>query len=354
MEIHVGCSGWFYSHWRGVLYPREEPSTALWFGYYAEVFRTVELNAPFYRWPRPATVRRWKRDAPPGFRYAVKAHARLTHEKGLVRTRRLVADFCSLAETLGEHFGCLLFQFPPRHHYSRSRLASIVRQLGGRPAVAVEFRHRSWWREAVFRAFDRAGLIFCSVSGPRLPDRLVVTSGRIYLRFHGRTRWYRHDYTDAELAPWVERVAASGAREAWIYFNNDREGHAVRNARRFRRLLVTRLRLPPELRNPPPASARSTRHEPPPAVEKKIPPARRGEDDALPRQPRVGPGARPSRRAPLPEPRGQPGGRAPATRGGAPRRRPAGGPARKAADLNGAASVPVTPAASRRRNTRGS
>lgn len=49
MEIHIGCSGWFYSHWRGIFYPAREVGTALWFAYYANVFRTVELNAPFYR-----------------------------------------------------------------------------------------------------------------------------------------------------------------------------------------------------------------------------------------------------------------------------------------------------------------
>src|SRR5690242_17547870 len=49
MRLHVGCSGWFYSHWRGIFYPRQEPTTKQWFAYYANVFRTVELNAPFYR-----------------------------------------------------------------------------------------------------------------------------------------------------------------------------------------------------------------------------------------------------------------------------------------------------------------
>ena len=55
MEIHIGCSGWFYSHWRGIFYPSQEVTTKNWFAYYANVFRTVELNAPFYRWPKPAT-----------------------------------------------------------------------------------------------------------------------------------------------------------------------------------------------------------------------------------------------------------------------------------------------------------
>jgi hypothetical protein len=45
---NVGCSGWFYWHWRESFYP-PQPST--WFRYYADHFSTVELNAPFYSWP---------------------------------------------------------------------------------------------------------------------------------------------------------------------------------------------------------------------------------------------------------------------------------------------------------------
>ena len=27
MRVHVGCSGWFYSHWRGIFYPAQEVAT---------------------------------------------------------------------------------------------------------------------------------------------------------------------------------------------------------------------------------------------------------------------------------------------------------------------------------------
>jgi uncharacterized protein YecE (DUF72 family) len=59
----------------------------------------------------------------------------------------------------------------------------------------------------------------------------------LYVRLSGRTRWYRHDYTAEELTTWAKRIQASGAKEAWIYFNNDREGHAVKNALQLRRIL---------------------------------------------------------------------------------------------------------------------
>ena len=59
-QVHVGCSGWFYWHWRGDFYPAGLP-TKDWFGHYSKQFGTVELNAPFYSWPTVAAVRVWLR-----------------------------------------------------------------------------------------------------------------------------------------------------------------------------------------------------------------------------------------------------------------------------------------------------
>jgi uncharacterized protein YecE (DUF72 family) len=126
--------------------------------------------------------------------------------------------------------GCFLLQFPPSYRYSAARLKSIVGQLDPKYRNALEFRHKSWWRKPVYRALTKAGLIFCSVSAPRLPEELVRTNETIYLRFHGRSKWYRHDYSAEELVQWAEKIKASQAREAWIFFNNDYDGCATRNA----------------------------------------------------------------------------------------------------------------------------
>ena len=103
---------------------------------------------------------------------------------------------------------------------------------------AVEFRHSSWWRESVYRRFEEHGLTFCAVSAPRLPDDLIKTNDVIYARLHGRSRWYRHDYSDEELDCWAAKISDSGAREAWIYFDNDRDAYAIKNAH----ALIQRLR----------------------------------------------------------------------------------------------------------------
>ncbi|HEV7297721.1 MAG TPA: DUF72 domain-containing protein [Tepidisphaeraceae bacterium] len=235
--VHVGCSGWYYWHWKGTFYPADLPG-GKWFDHYASRFRTVELNAPFYAWPSVTNVKTWLRQAGRRrFVYTVKVSELITYEKRFVGTRTLVKDFGHIADLLGPRMGCFLFQLPPSVHYSKAMLHRILRQLDPARRNVVEFRHRSWWNETTYAAFRNAGAIFCSCSGPRLPDELVRTADDVYVRFHGTKQWYRHDYTKAELAVWADRIAASGARRVWVYFNNDRDGYAIKNAREMVRQL---------------------------------------------------------------------------------------------------------------------
>jgi len=235
-HVRVGCSGWYYRHWKGLVYPADLPSSR-WFQHYQETFDTVELNAPFYHWPRLTTVRNWARQASPGFQYSVKVNRHITHLKRFKDTKKLVHEFSEFADTLGEHMGCFLFQLPPSFRYTPARLLAIVSQLDPRRRNAVEFRHPGWWNEEVFAAFRKAGLIFCSVSAPRLPDDLIQTVDTVYIRFHGVAQWYRHNYAAAELETWAKRIRACDARSIYAYFNNDFQGCAFRNAQMLKQLL---------------------------------------------------------------------------------------------------------------------
>ena len=236
-QLYIGCSGWYYWHWKGQFYPAEL-SSSRWFEHYAARFNTVELNAPFYSWPTIATVRTWVRQAGRRrFIYTIKASELITHTKRFCRVKTLIRDFGHIADLLGPRMGCLLFQVPRSFQYTPARLKLILDQLDPARPNVVEFRHKSWWREPVYRAFRKAGIVFCSTSAPRLPDELIKTSDDIYIRFHGKKRWYRHDYTREELEIWADRIRASSAKRVWAYFNNDREGFALKNARLLRRLL---------------------------------------------------------------------------------------------------------------------
>lgn len=183
------------------------------------------------------TVRRWKREAPPGFTYTVKVNRKITHEKRMVGTAKLVTMYYDIAKILGEKMGCFLWQFPPSFKYTPANLKNIVTQLDPAYRNAVEFRHKSWWRKGVYRALAKRKLTFCAVSAPRLPDAFPADQEMLYVRFSGVTRWYRHDYSPEELTSWAHRIRAANAREVWIYFNNDRNAHAIKNALALRRML---------------------------------------------------------------------------------------------------------------------
>ena len=235
-SVQVGCSGWRYWKWRDSFYAGVAQQN--WFERYLKRFDTVEINASFYSWPTVTGVQAWRRQ--PGkkkFVYSVKVCEQITHIKKFKGTKTLVRDFGMIADILGDRMGCFLFQLPPSYRYTKARLNDIVSQLDPARRNVVEFRHASWWNEEVYEAFRKSRIIFCSCSGPRLPDQLIRTADEVYVRLHGPKRWYRHDYSKSELATWADRIKASGAKRAWIYFNNDNDAHAPKNATTLRRML---------------------------------------------------------------------------------------------------------------------
>ncbi len=232
-RLNIGCSGWFYWDWKDRFYP-PGITTKQWFQHYADQFDTVELNAPFYSWPTVATVQTWVRQAQNRqFVYTVKACELITHVKQFKRTAELVKDFYFIDRLLKSHMGCFLFQLPPSFHYTAPRLKRILDQLDSSKRNVVEFRHRSWWNKQTYLAFKKTNTIFCSCSAPRLPDELIQTHDEVYIRFHGTSRWYRHNYTPEELTDWAERIRQLNPSRVWGYFNNDFGGYAIENAREF-------------------------------------------------------------------------------------------------------------------------
>ena len=67
-EVRIGCSGWQYADWRGVLYPEGLRAAALAGRATRSIFDTVEVNATFYRLARPTAVQAGSTRTPPGFR----------------------------------------------------------------------------------------------------------------------------------------------------------------------------------------------------------------------------------------------------------------------------------------------
>ena len=238
-QVHVGCSGWQYRDWRGVLY---EPGLAQrdWLGRYAQAFDTVEVNSTFYRLARPAAVEDWVRRTPAGFLFAAKASRYLTHVRRLRELGEGIERFfVALAPLVASpKLGPIVCQLPANFQRDDERLASALEALpAGRHCW--EFRHASWFTDEVYALLREHGCALVIGDHPRWPFQAhVLTTDWTLVRLHHGRRGRRGNYSDREVDEWAARIDGWRRRaEVFAYFNNDWDGFAVRNARRLRRRL---------------------------------------------------------------------------------------------------------------------
>ena len=236
----IGTSGWSYDHWEGVLYPPRLPSVERLDRYRAE-FDTVELNASFYRWPPASRFAAWRERLPAGFELTVKAPRGLTHARRLASPEAWIERMTAGLHELAGRRGPLLIQLHPAFERDDARLDHFLRVLPAWTRPVIEFRHDSWIEESVFGILAHRGAAYCVMSGARLPCILRATAPLVYVRLHGpdHEHLYAGSYSEDDLRWWADRVREweSAGHSVYAYFNNDGEGHAVRNARTLRRLL---------------------------------------------------------------------------------------------------------------------
>ncbi len=240
MSLYIGTSGWSYDHWEGVLYPPGLPAVER-LAHYLPRFSTVEVNSTFYRWPPDARFAGWRQRLPPGFLMTVKAPRGLTHSKCLYAPEKWLQTVREGMRQLGDHCGVLLVQLAPTFAYDYARLAYFLECIPPEIRVAVELRHPSWQREDVWNLLERTGAAYCVMSGAHLPCVLRATTSFVYVRLHGpdRDHLYGGSYSEAELLWWRDRILEwqNAGKDVFAYFNNDGNGHAVRNAERLQSLL---------------------------------------------------------------------------------------------------------------------
>jgi uncharacterized protein YecE (DUF72 family) len=126
VKFHVGCSGFYYTHWKPDFYPKDLPKSK-WFEYYCEHFNSLELNVTFYRFPKIATFENWYRKTPADFKFTVKAPRLITHFKQFNDTDELMQEYYeTMMEGLKEKLGACVIQLPPRSIYTKDRLDRIL------------------------------------------------------------------------------------------------------------------------------------------------------------------------------------------------------------------------------------
>jgi uncharacterized protein YecE (DUF72 family) len=204
-RVSVGTSGWSYPSWRPGFYPAGlDPS--LFLGYYAERFRTVELNTTGYRMPGVEQFRRWAEQAPDGFEFAPKLPG---HRTDVLET------FDAGARALGDRLG------PVRVSLKSARDEGLVELILGSLApglrIAFDLEHPSW--DGVEEQLAAAGAVRVNDLEHPAPFR--------YLR--------RREAPDEAFA---ERIRAS-AEPVYVYFRHEDEPTAPAHAVRLMELLGT-------------------------------------------------------------------------------------------------------------------
>ncbi|RVU00562.1 DUF72 domain-containing protein [Mucilaginibacter limnophilus] len=217
--------------------------------YYAYLFNSIEINSSFYKVPQAATIRKWAESVSSNFKFTFKLWKEITHVKELNFRTEDIDRFMQVLDAAGDKKGCLLIQFPPKLAYDRrlnvETLIQAVHEVdpGNSWKIAVEFRHRSWYRDETYEMLENYNCSMVLHDLPASAAPMVVTSSDvIYLRFHGPQGGYRGSYADdflAEYASYITDWLAEG-KTVYAYFNNTM-GDAVHNLAALNNFVLSNL-----------------------------------------------------------------------------------------------------------------
>ncbi len=236
MDVHVGCSGWNYKHWKGVFYP-EGLKQKEWLAFYGRRFDTLELNVTFYGQPAKTTFERWYATVPDRFFFSVKMSRFITHTRRLSVERESIERFSAGVSVLAGKLGIVLIQLPPSLPFDAGLVADFFSVLDPAFRYTVEARHESFADEPFFALLRRHNIAWCiAETAGRYPYSEAVTADFVYVRLHGRENLYASSYSNDELRAWKEKIESWGT-ETYVYFDNDFAGYAPTNAATLKAML---------------------------------------------------------------------------------------------------------------------
>ncbi|MBI3853307.1 MAG: DUF72 domain-containing protein [Verrucomicrobia bacterium] len=283
--VFIGTSSWKYAGWRGLLY---DESRYLWRGKvaesrfekqclaeYAEVFKTVCVDAAYYKFPDRRYLEGMVSQVPRDFQFAFKVTDEITVKKftnqprfgiraGKPNANFLNADlfasaFLKPCDPFRENVGLLMFEFshfyPSDYQHGRDFVADLDRFLENIPSgwpYGVEIRNKHFLHPDYFAVLRRHGVAHVfnswadmppvgeqmalpdSLTNPKLCGaRFLLKPGRKYQEAVDLFSPYdRVKEPDAEAraagAKLIkEGVATGGQRKTFIYVNNRLEGNAL-------------------------------------------------------------------------------------------------------------------------------
>jgi uncharacterized protein YecE (DUF72 family) len=216
MTLYVGTSGWAYREWKPDFYPADLKQKEF-LTHYASQLGACEINATFYRLQKNETFERWAEAVPDRFRFAIKAHRRLTHGKTIAPDEQQIEflqAFLRSLKPLEAHLGSLLFQFPP---YRKCDLDALRLLMDHIPVerCAFEFRDPSWTTQQVQDEIVQRGGAVCFADTTGETPTELLGGGLAYVRM-------RHDhYTDEQRESWRRALAGIGDRNVFVFTKHE-------------------------------------------------------------------------------------------------------------------------------------
>jgi uncharacterized protein YecE (DUF72 family) len=210
-----------------------------WLEYYAAEFDIVELNASFYRIPKASVTEGWKSRSPDNFGFSIKFPRLITHYKKLSNCEDTVEWFFREMEPLKKKIEVFLIQLPPAFIPERSVLETFISMLPEQKRYVFELRAGSIEYESISAIFRKLNIGLCVHDLADYGTPFIVTTDFIYVRFHGYELRYAGEYPDAVLDKWARIIEECDKKnlDVFVFFNNDAEANAVRDARRLKAIL---------------------------------------------------------------------------------------------------------------------
>lgn len=213
-QAYIGTSGFAYAAWKPGFYPADTPASKF-LPYYAAKLTSTEINYTFRRLASAKTLETWSSQTPEGFRFAFKAHMRLTHSMRLKNTDEFLKRFLDSLNPMGAKTGPILFQLPPNMKEDREALGAVLEAM---PSIrtAWEFRNAGWFNDGVYRLLERHLATLCWAESDTLETPPVRTAPFSYMRL--RKPPYQGEKLK-QIAGQVSNVLQDG--DAYVYFKHE-------------------------------------------------------------------------------------------------------------------------------------
>lgn len=171
-------------------------------------------------------------------RWVIKVNHLVTHTfKFSEKTYSILERFLKLFSVMDDLIDFFLSQLPPNlAPNSKKKIEDFIKKTGIDKKFALEARNESWFQNETLKWTKGLNILWVSIDAPELPRNIYNTTGTVYVRMHGRSAWYSHNYITSELNGIAHGILSLNPERVFVFFNNDH--NMLRNAQMMFKILT--------------------------------------------------------------------------------------------------------------------